>query len=140
MNGQDIFRSLLAEASLTRDYPDRQREHYNHCSLCGDKDGHVCSGCANLLTQFTRKQKLTLHKRLKDLGDKDRADILSVNFEVFAREESQVAKTRRNLGLTKAAMARKLGLSPARYAPVERGDEGLTGLAKQRFNTLSVGV
>lgn len=140
MTGQDIFRSLLAEASLTKSCLDRQKRYYNHCSLCGDKEAGICSGCTDLLTRLPRKQKLAIYKRLKQLGDQRRADILSRQFQVFAREPTHIAKVRKSLGLTKAAMARKLGLSPAKYTPVERGDEGLTGLAKQRFKTLSVGV
>lgn len=142
ITGQDIFRSLLVHASLTTDYPERQRQYYKSCALCGDSDGHVCSGCTNLLTRLTRKQKLLLHKRLKALGDKHRADILSRNFEVFATEkrETKLEKIRKQLGFTKKAMATKLGLSPAQYSPIERGEGDLSTLAKQRLERLAIGV
>ena len=140
IEGQDIFRKLIIDSFISSTPTTRQEQFYSCCSLCGDQDTGICSGCLCLLSDMSRLQRKAVYSALKEVGDKERAAKLEKLFTIHKSDKPKKAKirkptkdregnleyvdlkgTRKKHGLTQTELAEKLGVDRRVISEAETG-------------------
>ena len=158
IDGKDIFRRLIIHFFTTSTPLTRQDKFYSKCSLCGDNEKGVCSGCVQILTNLSQQQTKEIYLHLKEIGDKKRANKLATHFCVHPQDKPitkihsptknnpnklaivDIVGIRKKHKLTQSKMAKKLGISVKALSLGETGKRPLPAKTKDIYVLLDTRV